>query len=69
VHYRGVDELLKLPVNKPKIMLADKGFDSDDVRSALFMKGIGPVIPPRANHKDPAVRDYKAYKDCNQIER
>ncbi len=67
--YRGVDDLLKLPVNKPKIMLADKGFDSDDVRSALLMKGIGPVIPPKTNRKDPPACDFKAYKDRNRIER
>jgi transposase len=47
--YRGVDELLGAPVTKPKIMLADKGFHGDDVRSALLLKGISPVIPPRAN--------------------
>ncbi len=50
-------------------MLADKGFDSDDVRSALLMKGIGPVIPPKTNRKDPPACDFKAYKDRNRIER
>ncbi|MGF1619737.1 MAG: transposase [Rhodomicrobiaceae bacterium] len=50
-------------------MLADKGFDSDDVRSALLMIGIGPVIPPKTNRKDPPACDFKAYKDRNRIER
>ena len=67
--YRGVDELLALPVAKPKIMSADKGFDGDGVRSALLLKGISPVIPPRANRVNPPVCDFKAYKDRNRIER
>ena len=57
------------PVAKPKIMLADKGFDGDGVRSALLLKGISPSFPPRANRVDPPVCDFKAYKDRNRIER
>jgi len=45
-----------------KIMFADKGFDGDEVRSGLLMKSTGPVIPPKANRKNPLVCDYKA--DC-----
>jgi transposase len=58
-----------LPVAKPKILLADKGFDGDDVRSSLLLKGISPVIPPRANRLNPPSCDFKAYKDRNRIER
>jgi transposase len=50
-------------------MLADKGFDGDDVRSALLLQGISPVIPPKANRVDPPACDFKAYKDRNRIER
>ena len=50
-------------------MLADKGFDGDNVRSSLLLKGISPVIPPRANRVDPPACDFKAYKDRNRIER
>lgn len=46
-----------------------EGFDSDDVRSSLLLKGIGPVIPPKTNRKDPPVCDFKTYKDRNRIER
>jgi hypothetical protein len=49
--YRGVDELLALPVAKPKIMLADKWFDGDGVRSALLLKGISPVIPAKSQSR------------------
>jgi IS5 family transposase len=43
-------------------MLADKGYDGEDVRSSLLMHGILPVIPPKANRKEPI-------KDRNRIER
>jgi transposase len=51
------------------MMLADKGYDGDDVRSSLLMHGILPVIPPKANRKEPIACDFKAYKDRNRIER
>ena len=51
------------------MMLADKGYDGDDVRSSLLMRGILPVIPPKANRKEPIACDFKAYKDRNRIER
>ena len=51
------------------MMLADKGYDSDEVRSALLMKGILPVIPPKANRKEPIACDFRAYRDRNRVER
>lgn len=50
-------------------MLTDKGFDGDDVQSTLVLKGILPVIPPKANLKYLPVCDFKAYKDRSWIER
>ena len=50
-------------------MLADKGYDSDDVRTSLLLKGIVPVIPPKANRKEPIACDFRAYKDRNRVER
>ena len=49
-------------------MLADKGYDGDDVRSSLLMHGILPVIPPKPNRKEPIACDFKAYKNRNRIE-
>ena len=51
------------------MMLADKGYDGDDVRSSLLLKGILPVIPPKANRKTPIACDFRAYRDRNRIER
>jgi IS5 family transposase len=67
--YKAVPALLNLPMTQPKMMLADKGYDGDDVRSSLLMHGILPVIPPKANRKEPITCDFKAYKDRNRIER
>jgi len=50
-------------------MLADKGYDSDEVRCSLLLKGILPVIPPKANRKQPIACDFLAYKDRNRVER
>ena len=51
------------------MMLADKGYDGDEVRTALLIRGILPVIPPKANRKEPVACDFRAYKDRNWIER
>ena len=67
--HQAVDELVAMPVANPKRMLADKGYDGDDVRSSLLVKGILPVIPLRENHKRPAACDFHAYRDRNRIER
>jgi transposase len=65
--YKAVPTLFNLPITPPKMMLADKGYDGDDVRSSLLMHGILPVI--QANRKEPIASDFKAYKDRNRIER
>jgi transposase len=64
-----VPELLDMPVSKPQAMLADKGYDGDDVRSNLLTRGILPVIPPKSNRKQFIECDFKRYKDRNRIER
>ena len=51
------------------MMLADKGYDGDEVRTALLLRGILPVIPPKTNRKEPIACDFRAYKDRNRIER
>ena len=67
--YLAVPTLLDMPVAKPQAMLADKGYDGDDVRSSLLMKGILPIIPPKSNRKQFIECDFQRYKDRNRIER
>jgi transposase len=64
-----VPALLNMPVAKPKALLADKGYDGDAVREDLLWRGILPIIPPKANRRDPAACDFRRYRDRNQVER
>ncbi|MBB4051273.1 hypothetical protein GGR20_000891 [Devosia subaequoris] len=32
--YKAIDDLIALPVAKPRLMLADKGYDGDDIRAS-----------------------------------
>ena len=60
---------MALPVAKPRFVLADKGYDGDEVRQTLLLRGILPVIPPRSNRIEPVPCDYRRYKDRNRVER
>ncbi len=48
----AVPDLLAIPVGKPRLFLADKGYDGDFLREELLIHRIRPVIPPRANRKN-----------------
>nr|WP_055661422.1 IS5/IS1182 family transposase [Roseibium aggregatum] len=56
-------------IGKPRLFLADKGYDCDVVRQSLLLVGISPVIPPKSNRREPIPCDFRAYKDRNRIER
>ena len=56
-------------VSVPKALLVDKGNDGDRFRESLLVRGILPIIPPRANRKVPEHPDYRRYKDRNRVER
>lgn len=58
-----------MAVKPPKAMLADRGYDSDAVRETLLTRGILPIIPPKANRREPIHCDYRRYRDRNQVER
>ncbi|MFF2323305.1 transposase [Agrobacterium sp. NPDC058088] len=57
--YNAVPDLLAMPGAKPRLFLADKCYDSDALREELLIHGIRPVIPPRANRKDPPACDFR----------
>ncbi|MCV0425893.1 MAG: IS5 family transposase [Roseibium sp.] len=67
--YSAVSALMELPCHKPRLLLADKGYDGDVVCQSLLLIGISPVIPPKSNHRDPIPCNFRAYKDRNRIER
>lgn len=60
---------MAIPAATPRALLADKGYDGDGFRQSLLMRGILPIIPPRANRKAPEHPDYRRYRDRNRIER
>ena len=50
-------------------MLADKGYDSKDLREWLERRGTRAVIPSRSNRRQPYDYDKNLYKQRNIIER
>jgi transposase len=67
--YEAVPDLFDLDAAKPRLMLADKGYDGDEVRQSLLVHGILPVIPSRSNRREPVACDFQSYKDRNRVER
>ena len=54
---------------EPEAFLADKGYDSDALVATLEARGITPVIPPKANRKQPRATDFALYRERNLVER
>ena len=54
---------------EPAAFLADKGYDSDALVETLLVRGITPVIPPKANRKEPRKTDFALYRERNLVER
>lgn len=51
-----------------RVLIGDKGYDSDAFRTALTARGISPCIPPRAKRKTPARYSPTLYKLRHRIE-
>jgi len=54
---------------EPEALIADKGYDSDALVEALQRREITPVIPPKANRKQPRATDFALYCERNLVER
>ncbi|MCL8000361.1 transposase [Brucella sp. 21LCYQ03] len=67
--YNAVADLMSIPVKKPRLLLADKGYDGDSFRKALLCSRIMPFIQPKAYRKNSPACDFRAYKDRNRLER
>ncbi len=52
-----------------KELLADKGYDTDVIRTFLKEQGIRAVIPGKSNRKKKLRHDNQAYKGRNVVER
>nr|WP_210432498.1 transposase [Iodidimonas gelatinilytica] len=67
--YTAFEPLIEIAPSKPRMFLADKGYDSDHIRQSLLIHGILPVIPSKANRREPVPHNRAAYKHRNLIER
>jgi transposase len=61
------DCLAKAP--RTKHIIADRGYDSDEVRAFIRKRGAKPVIPPKKNRKVKFRYDRALYRTRNRIER
>ena len=62
-------ELCKnLPWNNLKYIIADKGYETSNVRSLIRQLNATPVIPPKANRIFPGTYDNKLYQTRSKIE-
>ncbi len=49
-------------------LLADKGYDSDEIVAAALARNMNPVIPPKSNRKQPRDYDKDLYKLRHLVE-
>lgn len=61
------DELLAQ--HQPKAVIADKGYDADDLVETIRQRGALAVIPPRRNRTKPRKFSKQRYKTRNLVER
>jgi transposase len=54
---------------EPEAIIADKGYDADAFVETLDERGITPVIPSKANRKEPRKTDFALYRERNLVER
>ena len=67
--FQGYAPVMDEPGPGPKVLIADKGYDSDAIREDLARRGAEPVIPPRRNRKIQPPIDGCIYALRNLIER
>ena len=62
-------DALSLVEARPREVLADKGYDADDLRGDLLIRGVRPVTPWKANRRERGRLDRPLYALRNRIER
>jgi transposase len=66
---KGYGPVMDEPGPMPKVLIADKGYDSDAIRNDLSARGVTPVIPHHRNRRLQEPVDGWIYSLRNQIER
>ena len=57
------------PADHPVYLLMDRAYEGDETRALTVELGYIPVVPPKANRKNPWDYDKQLYKQRNQVER
>ncbi len=58
-----------LAEHEPNAVIADKGYDSDELVQTIQERGAQAVIPPRSNRTRPRKFSKRRYKSRNLVER
>jgi transposase len=66
---KGYGPVMNEPGPEPKVMLGDKGYDTDAILADLEARGAAAVIPPKRNRKVQTVIDGHLYALRNLVER
>lgn len=67
--YLGFDLIMDENLPEPSVLLADRGYDSDNVRKTMKARNVVPVIPMRKTCKRRVAVDRRLYKLRNLVER
>ena len=67
--YLGFDLAMDDNPPAPAVPLADRGYDSDNVRKAMEARNVVPIIPMRKTRKLRVAVDRRLYKLRNLVER
>jgi transposase len=67
--YKGFDIIYDADTPGAKVLIADKGYDSNHIRDTVAQIGGTAVIPSRSNRKNPEPIDDYIYALRNQVER
>jgi transposase len=67
--YLGFDLVMDDNLPEPSVLLADRGYDSDNVRKTMEERNVVPVIPMRKSRKLRVAVDRRLYKLRNLVER
>lgn len=55
--------------HRPEVVIADKGYDSNELVAAIESRDGEAVIPPKSNRREPREYDRHTYKERNVCER
>jgi transposase len=66
---KGYAPVMDEPGPAPKVLIADKGYDSDAIINDLARRGVEAVIPAKRNRKQPRIIDGFVYAPRSLVER